>query len=154
MIYLPRYEKTEDDVAAAPPEVVSARDLTGAGRILLVEDEDAVRTFSSRALRNKGYEVLEADSGEAALELMTNDAGTIDLLITDVIMPNMDGPTLIGHVREEHPEMKVICISGYAEDRFRGRLDEGDHTVHFLAKPFSLKQLAAKVKDVLRATPD
>ncbi len=154
MIYLPRYEKTEEDAAAAPPEAVSARDLTGAGRILLVEDEDAVRTFSSRALRNKGYEVLEADSGESALELMTADSGTIDLLITDVIMPNMDGPTLIGHVREEHPDMKVICISGYAEDRFRGRLDEGSETVHFLAKPFSLKQLAAKVKDVLRATPD
>ncbi len=154
MIYLPRYEKTEEDAAAAPAEAVSARDLTGAGRILLVEDEDAVRTFSSRALRNKGYEVLEADSGESALELMTADSGSFDLLITDVIMPNMDGPTLIGHVRDEYPDMKVICISGYAEDRFRGRLDEGSETVHFLAKPFSLKQLAAKVKDVLRATPD
>jgi len=65
------------------------------------------------------------------------------------VMPNMDGPTLIRKVREDWPEMKVICISGYAEDKFRQRLDDS-RDVHFLPKPFSLKQLAAKVKDIVR----
>ena len=118
-------------------------------RILLVEDEDAVRVFGARALRNKGYQVLEATSGEAALTLLHSDGKRIDLLITDVVMPEMDGPTLIRHVHQFRPEMKVILISGYTEDRFRHQLD-GGHPVHFLPKPFSLKQLAGKVKDVLR----
>lgn len=124
-------------------------DLTGSSTILLVEDEDAVRVFGARALRNKGYQVLEATSGEAALTLLHSDGKRIDLLITDVVMPEMDGPTLIRHVHQFRPEMKVILISGYTEDRFRHQLD-GGHPVHFLPKPFSLKQLAGKVKDVLR----
>ena len=72
----------------------------------------------------------------------------IDLLITDVVMPHMDGPDLVRHVRESHPEMKVIFISGYTEDAFRQRLDS-DSEIHFLPKPFSLKQLAGKVKEVI-----
>jgi two-component system cell cycle sensor histidine kinase/response regulator CckA len=127
-----------------------ARDLTGIGTILLVEDEDAVRLFGARALRNKGYEVLEARSGEEALELMIGQDRPIDLLITDVVMPRMDGPTLIRAVRERWPRMKVIYISGYAEDAFRKRLDETG-AIHFLPKPFSLKQLAGKVKEVMDA---
>lgn len=125
-------------------------DLTGAGTILLVEDEDAVRVFSSRALRNKGYQVLEARSGEAALELLQTTGGRIDLLVSDVVMPQMDGPTLVSTVRASLPDLKVIFISGYAEDRLRQNLDVGAE-VHFLPKPYSLKQLAAKVKDVLQA---
>ena len=74
--------------------------------------------------------------------------GPIDLLITDVVMPNMDGPALIREVREIHPDMKVIFISGYTEDSFRQRLDT-DSDIHFLPKPFSLKQLAGKVKEVI-----
>ena len=74
----------------------------------------------------------------------------IDLLITDVVMPRMDGPTLVEQVRERRPDMKVIFISGYAEDAFRKRLD-GDAKIHFLPKPFSLKQLAGKVKEVMEA---
>ncbi|HET8726034.1 MAG TPA: PAS domain S-box protein [Alphaproteobacteria bacterium] len=149
-IYLPRHEPQ----AAAEPAALEftdavARDLTGAGCILLVEDEDPVRVFSARALRNKGYEVLEAKSGEAALAVLAEEADRIDLLVTDVVMPQMDGPTLIRKVRETHPDMKVICISGYTEDRFRRNLDDGD-AIHFLPKPFSLKQLASKVKDVIR----
>jgi len=125
-----------------------ARDLTGAGTVLLVEDEDAVRLFSARALRNKGYKVIEAKSGEAALEVIHRATETIDLLITDVVMPRMDGPGLIREVRETHPDMKVIFISGYTEDSFRKRLDS-DAEIHFLPKPFSLKQLASKVKEVM-----
>jgi two-component system cell cycle sensor histidine kinase/response regulator CckA len=149
-IYLPRHERGEV-VATARNELVesaSARDLTGAGTILLVEDEDPVRLFSARALRNKGYKVVEAKSGEAALEVIHRATEAIDLLITDVVMPRMDGPGLIREVRETHPDMKVIFISGYTEDSFRKRLDT-DAEIHFLPKPFSLKQLAGKVKEVM-----
>ncbi len=115
---------------------------------MLVEDEDPVRIFAARALRNKGYKVLEAKSGEAALDLIRDADETIDLLVTDVVMPRMDGPTLVRQVREIHPDMKVIFISGYAEDAFRKRLDS-DAEIHFLPKPFTLKQLAGKVKEAI-----
>src|SRR5204862_2149088 len=150
-IYLPRHQVTEPALgvrateAAEPP---AARDLSGIGTVMLVEDEDPVRIFGARALRNKGYKVLEAKSGEAALELIQTADGPIDLLITDVVMPNMDGPALVREVREIHPDMKVIFISGYTEDAFRQRLDT-DSDIHFLPKPFSLKQLAGKVKEVI-----
>jgi two-component system cell cycle sensor histidine kinase/response regulator CckA len=104
--------------------------------------------FGARALRNKGYKVLEAKSGEAALDLIRNAPAAIDLLITDVVMPQMDGPGLVREVREIHPTMRVIFISGYTEDAFRQRLDSGGD-IEFLPKPFSLKELAAKVRDVL-----
>lgn len=149
-ILLPRHSAEDSAVeAAGDPRESAIVDLTGAGCILLVEDEDPVRVFSARALRNKGYEVLEAKSGTGALEVLEQEGDRIDLLVTDVVMPQMDGPTLIKNVRETRPGMKVICISGYTEDRFRNTLDGGE-TIHFLAKPFSLKQLAGKVKDVLR----
>jgi two-component system, cell cycle sensor histidine kinase and response regulator CckA len=151
-IYLPRHETQE---AAGPvrtgPDSAEPRvpaDLTGAGVVLLVEDEDPVRMFSARALRNKGYTVLEAKSGEAALKIIASGGEPIDLIITDVVMPRMDGPTLIKQVREAMPEVKVIFISGYTEDTFRKRLDN-EQGIHFLAKPFSLKQLATKVKEVM-----
>jgi len=149
-IFLPRHQAAE--AAPAPPldanEPPAVRDLTGVGTILLVEDEDPVRIFGARALRNKGYKVLEAKSGEMALELLHNSGETIDLLITDVVMPRMDGPALIREVREIIPDMKVIFISGYTEDSFRQRLDS-DSDIHFLPKPFNLKQLASKVKEVI-----
>jgi two-component system, cell cycle sensor histidine kinase and response regulator CckA len=122
--------------------------LTGTGTIMLVEDDDAVQMFGARALRNKGYRVIEAKSGEVALELIRNAEYRIDLLITDVVMPQMDGPALIREVRNVAPDLKVIFISGYTEDAFRQRLDS-ERDIHFLPKPFSLKQLAVKVKDVL-----
>jgi two-component system cell cycle sensor histidine kinase/response regulator CckA len=150
-IYLPVHAEERTAVAAQLDNgdaAAAARDLTGIGTILLVEDEDAVRLFGARALRNKGYEVLEARSGEEALDLMAGQERPIDLLITDVVMPRMDGPTLIRAVRERWPRMKVIYISGYAEDAFRKRLDETG-AIHFLPKPFSLKQLAGKVKEVM-----
>jgi two-component system, cell cycle sensor histidine kinase and response regulator CckA len=150
-IFLPRHQQIE---AAAPAKgegaTETARDLTGTGTVLLVEDEDPVRLFSARALRNKGYKVLEAKSGEQALEMIQEGKESIDLVITDVVMPRMDGPGLIKHLREIHPDMKVIFISGYTEDAFRKRLDH-DADIHFLPKPFSLKQLAGKVKEVMSA---
>jgi two-component system cell cycle sensor histidine kinase/response regulator CckA len=148
-IYLPRYEAADAEPGTrGDTETLPAVDLTGIGTVMLVEDEDPVRIFAARALRNKGYKVLEAKSGEAALGLMRDANEAIDLLITDVVMPRMDGPTLVRQVREIHPGMKVIFISGYAEDTFRKRLDS-DAEIHFLPKPFSLKQLAGRVKEAI-----
>ncbi len=149
-IFLPRHradEAVEAPREAAPRERADRHDLTGEGVVLLVEDEDAVRKFGARALRNKGYTVLEASNGEGALELL--DSGDpIDLLVTDVVMPGLDGPSLIRQVREKRPDLRVICISGYTEDSFRKRIDFSDN-IHFLPKPFSLQQLAGKVKEVI-----
>jgi two-component system, cell cycle sensor histidine kinase and response regulator CckA len=152
-IYLPRHQMAEGAQATRPEttdpaEPPANRDLTGTGTVLLVEDEDPVRVFGARALRNRGYKVIEAKSGETALEALHTAEEQIDLLITDVVMPHMDGPDLVRHVRESHPEMKVIFISGYTEDAFRQRLDS-DSEIHFLPKPFNLKQLASKVKEVI-----
>ncbi|HEV2547320.1 MAG TPA: ATP-binding protein, partial [Stellaceae bacterium] len=151
-IFLPRHQGGEAQAGARADlsDTQASRDLTGAGTVLLVEDEDPVRLFSARALRNKGYKVIEAKSGEAALEVITTGAEKVELLITDVVMPKMDGPQLVKQVREQHPDMKVIFISGYTEDAFRKRLDR-DSDIHFLPKPFSLKQLATKVKEVMLA---
>jgi len=93
--------------------------------------------------------VVEAKSGDAALDVLENYGGDIDLMITDIVMPQMDGTQLIKHVRERRPDLKVICISGYAEESFRKRLADVEG-IHFLPKPFSLDQLAGKVKEVLR----
>ena len=123
-------------------------DLTGAGTILLVEDEDAVRMFSSRALRDKGYRVIEASNGESALEFIKKKPDSIDLVVTDVVMPKMDGPTLMDNIKIYKPTMKIIFTSGYIEDNFRESL-ANNSKVHFLSKPFNLKELAYKVKEVI-----
>lgn len=126
-----------------------AVDLTGTGTVLLVEDEDAVRLFAARALRNKGYNLIEAESGDAALEIIQKRADEIDLMISDVVMPNMDGPTLIRRARELKPDIRAVFISGYAEEAFRRSLGEDLGDIDLLPKPFSLKQLAQKVKEQL-----
>lgn len=129
-------------------------DLTGRATIMLVEDETPVRIFAARALRNKGYEVLEADSGENAIEVFTEHPGQIDLIISDVMMPGINGPKMITTLYEEHAErmkdIKVVFISGYAEDAFVDSFGT-ERQFNFLPKPFTLKQLAGKVKEVLDA---
>jgi two-component system cell cycle sensor histidine kinase/response regulator CckA len=147
-IYLPRHSDTTPAGAPAEPREKPVADLTGIGTVLLVEDEDAVRVFGARALRNKGYHVMEARNAEQAMEHLDRGGVHIDLIITDVVMPQMDGPTLIREVRKTRPDIKVIFISGYTEDRFRSAVDGGER-MEFLAKPFSLKQLASKVKEVM-----
>ena len=149
-IFLPRYNPPQETAIGAPATVKRelAKDLTGKGTILLVEDEDGVRIFGARGLRGKGYTVLEANNGEAALDLIGSSPAPIDLVITDVKMPNMDGPTLIDRLKRDHPDIQVIFISGYAEQAFRNSQSEEDE-INFLPKPFSLTQLAGKVKDVL-----
>lgn len=138
-----------EDIEKAPEN--KNIDLTGGGTILLVEDEDAVRMFSTRALRNKGYSVIEASNGESALEFIRKGTQSIDLVITDVVMPKMDGPTLMTNIKKHNPQMKVIFISGYTEDSFRESL-ANDSTVYFLSKPFNLRELAQKVKEVMGDT--
>jgi two-component system cell cycle sensor histidine kinase/response regulator CckA len=123
-----------------------AADLTGGGTVLLVEDEDAVRLFSARALRNKGYKVIEAKTGEAALELL--DGGPYDLLVTDMVMPRVDGAQVIREARKLLPDLPVICISGYTEESVLKEVESLDK-LRFLSKPFSLKQLAGAVKEAI-----
>jgi len=137
-------QATVDDIKHVD---VPEQDLTGKGTILIVEDEDPVRMFARRALENKGYKVLEADSGEAGLAVLNNTDATIDLLITDVVMPNMDGPALVNAARKDRPDIPVIFISGYAEDMFRKDLEAEEF--EFLPKPFTLKDLAETVKTIL-----
>ena len=150
VIYLPQTldnKDAEEEKAAQVVEEVTA-DLTGSERILLVEDEDAVRTFSQRALTNKGYEVFAAESGDAAWEMFeSGEVDRLDLMVTDVVMPGMDGPSLVKKVREKYPDLKVVFMSGYTEDKLA---DHQGEDIHFLPKPFTLKQLAAKVKDILQ----
>jgi two-component system, cell cycle sensor histidine kinase and response regulator CckA len=124
------------------------KDLTGNATILLVEDEIPVRMFCTHALKNKGYNVIEAENGEKALEIFKQNNNKIDLIISDVIMPGINGPTLINEIKKTAPNIKVIFISGYAEEAF------SDQTLlnkdfYFLSKPFTLTQLATQVKDVL-----
>jgi two-component system cell cycle sensor histidine kinase/response regulator CckA len=142
---LPRYQG-EEEAAHHEKEAISG-DLTGQETILLVEDEDAVRMFSARALREKGYQVVEAPSGEKAIDFLEK-GDVFDLLITDVVMPKIDGPTLSKRFHDFLPKSKTIFISGYTEDTFRKSIDSNTH-IHFLQKPFTLKELAAKVKEVL-----
>lgn len=172
-IYLPRHESEADD--APPPGQEERRrrprdgqaatagsgaqdgpdpaeDLTGGGIIMLVEDEDPVRVFAARALRNKGYTVIEARTGEGALDLL-DDTPHVDVLVTDMVMPGMNGATLARRVRQDRPDTRVVLISGYSEEAARGELTESAD-FHFLPKPFSLNQLAAKVKEVMGETPE
>ncbi len=152
-IYLPRHHISEEEAAEAKAEErkeVKHADLTGEGTVLLVEDEDAVRAFASRALTSRGYNVLEADSGVSALQVIDQHGGDkIDLVISDVVMPEMDGPTLLKELRKRQMSSNVIFISGYAEDAFAKNLEENEK-FSFLPKPFSLKQLAGAVKEAMK----
>ncbi|MEX2311104.1 MAG: ATP-binding protein [Rhodospirillales bacterium] len=149
-LYLPVHKTdVEAKVKIRQPARPEAEgDLTGQGVILLVEDEDAVRLFGARALRNKGYEVLEASDGETALDVIASADKKIDLIISDVVMPGMDGHTLVNLARQELNNVKTILMSGYSEDVFRNGPDM-DPDIAFLGKPFTLRGLAAKVKEVL-----
>jgi two-component system cell cycle sensor histidine kinase/response regulator CckA len=150
-VYLPRvYEQEEDEVVEEQKVEDKKTDMTGDATILLVEDEAAVRAFASRALATRGFTVLEADSGEVALEVIAEHEGEIDLVLSDVVMPEMDGPTMLKEMRKRGITTKFIFISGYAEDAFEKNL-EGHDDFAFLPKPFSLKQLTAAVKDALKS---
>ncbi|MET0407297.1 MAG: response regulator, partial [Hyphomicrobium sp.] len=154
-VFLPRFAvEDSDDVETALPQTIAsankqlkATDLTGTGRVLLVEDEVEVRQFAVRALKRQGYQVLEAADGVEALEIMAANEGKIDIVVSDVVMPEMDGPSLFKEMRKRNPSIKVIFVSGYPNEAFRESMGSDDFA--FLPKPFSLPQLAAKVKEEL-----
>jgi len=116
-------------------------------RILFVEDEDSVRTFGTRALKKKGYDVTGCNSAENALEQLEKNTN-YDLLITDMVMPGKTGAELAAIVKEKIPSIKVILASGYSEEIARRELSDSEN-FEFMAKPFSLGDLTAKVFDVL-----
>jgi two-component system cell cycle sensor histidine kinase/response regulator CckA len=147
-IFVPRHVAAEGEKPVQPEATAEIADLTGTATILLVEDEEAVRAFAARALTSRGYKVHEANSGLDALEVMKASGGAVDLVVSDVVMPELDGPSLLKELRKTRPDLKIIFISGYAEDAFRKNLPEGEK-FHFLPKPFSLKQLAVAVKETL-----
>jgi two-component system, cell cycle sensor histidine kinase and response regulator CckA len=152
-IFLPRHYPDKNAIAAAAVVKEEAarpkrEDFTGRGRILVVEDEDSVRAFAVRALQSRGYTVVEAESGEVGLQTIDDDKEGFELILSDVVMPEMDGPTMLAEIRKRGNTTKFIFMSGYAEDAFERNL-ENPNDFGFLQKPFSLKQLLEKVKDSL-----
>ncbi|WP_336294823.1 response regulator [Bartonella sp. CB169] len=151
-IFLPRYISDINNEISQQNEKSDEQsdntDLTGSATVLLVEDEDAVRMGGVRALQMRGYNVLEAASGVEALSILEENKGAIDIIVSDVVMPEMDGPTLLKEVRKNYPDIKFIFVSGYAKDAFTKNLPE-DAVFGFLSKPFTLKQLAVTVKETL-----
>ena len=167
-IFLPRHIASAHEVAAEhaaepqPPALADAlaavdqvkraanSDLTGVGTILLVEDEEGLRQLNARGLSSRGYTVLEAGNGVEAIEVLERSDGQVDLVVSDVVMPEMDGPTLLRELRSRNPDLKIIFVSGYAEDAFQKHLP-ADGKYAFLAKPFTLKQLVNAVKETMAA---
>jgi two-component system cell cycle sensor histidine kinase/response regulator CckA len=147
-LYLPVHAASAAAPAALapPPRRERPSDIWGTGTILLVEDEDMVRNVAERALARQGYKVLTAENGEVALDLLA-DRPQIDLLVSDVVMPVMDGPTMARQVRRLYPDLPILFMSGYAEEQLRRSIDLGN--VAFLPKPFSVQQLGEAARDVL-----
>jgi two-component system cell cycle sensor histidine kinase/response regulator CckA len=157
-IFLPRH-RPEQEAADAHASNGAAKeagteppkprpDLTGQGTILLVEDEEGLRSLNARGLRSRGYSVIEASNGIEAMEALEEKKGAVDLVVSDVVMPEMDGPTLLKEMRARNPNLKIIFVSGYAEDAFEKSLPENEQFA-FLPKPFTLTQLVAAVKETM-----
>lgn len=143
-IMFPVLESTTPKVVepAKVPEIAEPKH--GDGVILLVEDEAPVRAFASRALRLRGYTVLEADSAEAALKTLEDRSLNVDLFVTDVVMPGKDGPSWVREALMDRPQVRVVFVSGYTEDKLNDHQDKIPNSV-FLPKPFSLNDLAETV---------
>ncbi|MCI4591311.1 response regulator [Sphingobium sp. BYY-5] len=150
VIYLPVYAGADVDLSATVQPPAHRTETWGTGTILLVEDEDMVRAVAERALTRQGYKVLTANDGEQGLEVLAAHDG-IDLLISDVVMPNMDGPAMVTQARQTHPQLPVLFMSGYAEEQLRKSIDIAN--VAFLPKPFSVNQLAEATRDALAMRP-
>jgi two-component system cell cycle sensor histidine kinase/response regulator CckA len=170
-IFLPRHSADAEDALATKPRTEApgiapsaapiedaapapaSADLTGHGTILLVEDEEGLRALNARGLASRGYTVLEAGNGVEAMEVFRKNGGKVDLVVSDVVMPEMDGPTLLKELRKRNPTLKIIFVSGYAEEAFEKSLppEDGRKQFSFLPKPFTLKQLVAAVKEAMTA---
>ena len=163
-IFLPRYDAGAEEALPQIPDAeapaiagamsaadtlarAASADLTGHGTILLVEDEEGLRALNARGLTSRGYTVIEAGNGVEAIAVLERE-GHVDLVVSDVVMPEMDGPTLLKELRRRDPNVKVIFVSGYAEEAFQKNLPEQEQ-YEFLAKPFTLKQLVSKVKETM-----
>jgi two-component system cell cycle sensor histidine kinase/response regulator CckA len=162
-IFLPRHVAAAGETASSEidaPAIAGAlaaadqvkraagTDLTGEGTVLLVEDEEGLRGLNARGLASRGFTVLEAGNGIEAIEVLEKSDRPVDIVVSDVVMPEMDGPTLARELRTRNPNLKIIFVSGYAEDAFQKHLPESGK-YGFLPKPFTLKQLVAAVKETL-----
>jgi two-component system cell cycle sensor histidine kinase/response regulator CckA len=148
-LFFPAYDKADLAPAAAPAAPPPRRALReGSGVVLLVEDEAPVRAFASRALRLRGYTVIEAQNAEEALRMLADTALSVDVFVTDVIMPGMNGPSWVREALKDRPGTRVVFVSGYAEDSFADERQEIPNSV-FLPKPFSLSDLTATVQNQL-----
>ena len=149
-IYIPRYfeDYVLDPIPIINQDESLKKDITGDGRILLVEDEDSVRMFTKKALELSGYEVAEAYDGVSGLNLIKNGNIGYDLIITDVMMPEMDGPTLVNEVKKILPDQKILFISGYTENNQDLNVEK-QKEVYFLNKPFTLEELNLTVKKII-----
>ncbi len=139
VIYLPVHREDPVVGRSRAPAKAKKDELWGSGTVLLVEDEPMVRSVAERALTRHGYKVVTADNGEEALEILER-GDPIDLLISDVVMPGMDGPTVVREARKSRPDLKILFMSGYAEEQLRKSIDI--ENVNFLPKPFSVTELA------------
>ncbi len=164
-IFLPRHVPSAEEIGDAMPLAEApgiadtlagmsdaparATDMTGQGTILLVEDEEGLRALNARGLKSRGYNVIEAGNGVEAIEALETNGGEVDLVVSDVVMPEMDGPTLLKVLRKKNPELKMIFVSGYAEEAFEKSLPAGEKFA-FLPKPFTLKQLIEQVKETMK----
>ncbi len=147
-LYLPVYHATEEELRKADV-VEETREWSGGGRILLVEDEDMVRAVAERALTRQGYTVVTAADGDEGVEAVRANPD-FDIVVSDVVMPSMDGPAMAREIRHLAPDMPILFMSGYAEEQLRREIDM--EKMHFIAKPFSVQQIATKVGEVLRSS--
>jgi two-component system, cell cycle sensor histidine kinase and response regulator CckA len=144
-IYFPVHRGGAPRVAEREEEK-AASEWAGGGRVLLVEDEDMVRAVAERALTRAGYTVTPTADGEEGLAAVAN-GGEFDIVVSDVVMPGMDGPAMARAIRQVRPDMPVLFMSGYAEEQLRGEIDMAD--MHFIAKPFSVQQIGDKVGAIM-----
>ncbi|MGL9717915.1 MAG: ATP-binding protein [Wolbachia sp.] len=147
MVYISDENNIEEDIKEMEKPAVN--EVKGNGMILLIEDEDSVREFTTKALQRKGFDVIEAGVGSKALEIISKKSQRIDLIITDVIMPEVSGPEIVKEALIHRPDIDVIFISGYAEDAFLKNDTVNIEDFHFLPKPFTLNELGNKVQSVL-----
>lgn len=143
-LYFPVHIEDEVRTDAVLPKASNLPEVQRQGVILLVEDEAPVRAFASRALRLRGFTVVEADSAEAALDVLDDESLSVDVFVTDVIMPGMDGPSWVRQAMKTRPDVRVVFVSGYAEGAFGDTMPDVPNSV-FLPKPFSLNQLTDTV---------
>jgi two-component system cell cycle sensor histidine kinase/response regulator CckA len=148
VIYLPVHREEASAAKSAKVAKPKENELWGSGTVLLVEDEPMVRAVAERALTRHGYKVITADNGEDALEVLRTGQ-IIDLLVSDVVMPGMDGPTMVAEARKDRPDLKILFMSGYAEEQLRKSINVDN--VSFLPKPFSVQELAEAAKRTIEA---